>query len=233
MSPILSCQKLEFYYRKETPLLFDINLKLEKGGVGVLIGRSGTGKTSLFKLFTGFLKPISGEILLKGKSIDNARDQISFMTHSDLLLPWRSVINNILLPAELSSSSSKKLVDRADYLLDKVGLYQYRNELPEKLSQGMRQRVALVRTLLLKRPFILLDEPFGSLDLVTRHEMYELVYQLVKEDALSLLLITHDIRDCQGLADELFILKNNTLSNVSISSLQGNLNSKRCKEMLL
>lgn len=233
MVPLISCRNLSFMYQDHSLLFKDVNFDVFRGNIGVLMGRSGAGKTTLFHLLTGYQEATCGEILVNELRIKDARHLVTFMTHEDLLLPWRSVMENVLLPAELSSSLNADILERAQFLLDRVGLYKCRDLLPEKLSQGMRQRVSLARTLLLKRPFVLLDEPFGALDLLTRHEMYELVYSLVKDDALSLLLITHDLRDCTDFADQLFILKNQTVVEESVSILQSNKNDASFKEFLV
>lgn len=204
MTLAVQCRNVRFSFGDKAPLLQDVNFSLLKGEIGVLMGRSGSGKTTLFRILTGMLAPTEGDVLTLEK---DSKKAISFMTHDDLLLPWRTALENVLLPAELSECMSEKIIERAHYLLKRVGLFSDKYTFPEALSQGMRQRVALARTLLLKRPLVLLDEPFGSLDLITRQEMYRLVEQLVKEEGLSLLLITHDLRDCSAVASKLFVLK--------------------------
>lgn len=186
----------------EKKILNGLSLELKKGEIVSLIGLSGSGKTTLFRLISGLLKPSSGEI-----AIESA---LSYMREQDLLLPWRSVLHNLLLLGELGL---KKAISREKALaiLAKVGLKGYENHLPTELSKGMRQRVALARALLQNHPLLLLDEPFSSVDVVVREELYNLLKTDFK--GKTILLITHDFRDALTLSDRIMILKEGRINH--------------------
>ena len=194
---MLEIKQLTFSYGKQ-PLLEDLSFSLKKGEIGVLIGASGSGKTTLFNLLTGMLKPQKGSIQLGGN--------FAYMMQKDMLLPWRSVIKNLTLLSELGSKSQAPLLRESLGLLHQMGLSSCENLYPEELSGGMRQRVSLAQALLLKRPVLLLDEPFGSLDVITREQLYLLLQEIRNTEGITILMVTHDFRDAIALADKVFLL---------------------------
>lgn len=194
---MLEIKQLTFSYTQK-PLLQDLSFSLEKGEIGVLIGSSGSGKTTLFNLLTGMLKPLKGSI-----KIDC---QPAYMMQKDMLLPWRSVIKNLTLLSELGSKPQISLLGEGLCLLNKMDLSGCENLYPEQLSGGMRQRVSLAQALLLKRPVLLLDEPFGSLDVSTREQLYLLLQKIRNTEGITILMVTHDFRDALALADKIFLL---------------------------
>ena len=163
---MLSLEDVHFAY--ESPILKGVSFTLEEGEIAALIGTSGSGKTTLFRLITRLLKPSRGII---GCSVE-----ATYMQQEDLLLPWRTVMQNILLPFELGVNEGAPIAE-ARRLLNLVGLEGCADAYPKELSGGMRQRVSLARALLQDRPLMLLDEPFGSLDVLIREQLYLLLKQ--------------------------------------------------------
>ena len=188
---MLSVDNVHFAY--ENPILRGVSFKLLKGEIVALIGTSGSGKTTLFRLITRLLKPSKGSV--------SCLEEATYMQQEDLLLAWRTIIQNILLPFELGESKKLPLLE-AQRLLNLVGLEGYSDAYPKELSGGMRQRVSLARALLQDRPLMLLDEPFGSLDVLIREQLY----QLLKQSEKTILLVTHDFRDALEVADRILIL---------------------------
>lgn len=204
---MLSVHSLYFSY-EGMPLLRGLSFSAERGEIVALIGISGSGKTTLFRLIAGFLQPEQGSITIEGKTGDDHFPQTTYMRQEDLLLPWRRVLENLTLFAELGKNKIDKaeLLKEAKILLSRVGLAGYEKAFPHQLSGGMRQRVSLARALLQKRPLILLDEPFASLDVIIREQLYALLKEIRDHYQKTLLLVTHDFRDAIALADRILIL---------------------------
>ena len=182
-------------------VLRNLTFSLFPNEIAALIGLSGAGKSTLFRLITGSLRARQGQVELCTSGC------VSYMTQEGLLLPWRTVLKNLLLPFELGTCAAPPDVHAmALELLHEVGLEGYENRLPAELSGGMRQRVSLARALLQKSPLILLDEPFGSLDVITREQMYLLICSLQSKHRFSLLLITHDFRDVLSLSERVLLM---------------------------
>ena len=201
---ILEVHSLSFSYTSY-PLLKNLSFSIQPGEICALIGVSGSGKSTLFKLLTGILP-------MQGGSIKVEREQIAYMMQEDLLLPWRNVMDNILLPLELGKK--KDFPNRnheALKILEEVGLPSCSKLFPHELSGGMRQRVSLARALMQKRSLILLDEPFGSLDIILRDQMTSLLHAISSKTGTAIFFITHDFRDALALADKIFILSQGTL----------------------
>jgi ABC-type nitrate/sulfonate/bicarbonate transport system ATPase subunit len=168
----------------------------------------------LFKALTGLLSA-QGIIEINGTLQPHAHHHVSYMMQEDLLLPWRTVIENLLLIGELGNSpqNTKELKQEALFFLEEVGLSNYVNYYPQKLSGGMRQRVSLARALLQRKPLILLDEPFGALDALLREQMHGLLQSMQKCHKVTIMLITHDFRDALTLSDRIFLLLNGNISD--------------------
>lgn len=176
-------------------VLFDgLDFTLTAGKLTCLLGPSGIGKTSLLRLIAGLIPPTSF-------GIDR---QIAYMAQSDLLLPWFTALDNVLIGARLRGDFSTDMIARARHLLEKVGLHHAEKKYPRQLSGGMRQRVALVRTLLEEKPIVLMDEPFSAVDAVTRFELQTLAAELLKHR--TVLLVTHDPLEALRLADNIYVL---------------------------
>lgn len=202
MDKILQINHLSFSFNK-TSVLKNLSLELNRGEITALIGVSGAGKSTLFKLITGILDPVEGSIFINGHP--RQPKQVSYLTQENLLLPWRTVLGNLTLLGELGKQEYNRdqLRRNALEILDAVGLAGKESLFPDQLSGGMRQRVSLARALLQKSPLLLLDEPFGSLDICLRDQMYTLLRKIQSEYKTTMLLITHDFRDALVLADSI------------------------------
>lgn len=204
---MLNLQDITFSYGTKK-VLSQLSLSVKPNQIAALIGPSGIGKTTLFKLIAGIIQPDAGEIKVAGIESTQRAEKISYMMQEDLLLPWRTVLGNLTLTAELGSSSRdlSHLQDEARKLLEEVGLPNTEDLLPDELSGGMRKRVGLARALLEHHPLLLLDEPFSSLDTKTRGQMFELLKALQRHYQKTIFLITHDFRDALLLSDVVFLL---------------------------
>lgn len=192
--------------RTRLQVLDNLNFSVDKGEFVALLGPSGCGKSTLFNIISGLLKPLSGDIYLNGNRIQNSVSSFGYMQQKDLLLQWRTVLKNVLIGAEIQGQSIDETKDEALDLLAQLGLQGFENSYPMQLSGGMRQRVALVRTLLFKKDFLLLDEPFGALDAMTRTVMQSILLDIWNNNNQTVLLITHDIEEALILADKIYVL---------------------------
>lgn len=171
-----------------------------------VVGPSGSGKSTLLRLVGGLLRPTKGEVQFEGKTVVGPRRRIGFVFQDSNLMPWRSAIENVELPLELQGANSAEKKRRAEELLKLVGLVEFEQSLPRDLSGGMAQRVAIARALVHEPDLLLLDEPFGSLDALTRERMvFELlkIWQLQK---VTILMVTHSIQEAVLMADRVLVL---------------------------
>ena len=189
-----------FFYQKDTALhvLNDIDLSLHKGEIIALLGPSGGGKSTILNIISGLLTPTSGKVERKG--------EIGYMFQRDQLLDWRNIYDNILLGLEIQKSLTTVNQAKVDRLLQTYGLWDFRMRYPRELSGGMRQRVALIRTLAVDPDILLLDEPFSSLDYQTRLLVSNDIYQIIKQEHKSTILVTHDINEAVSMADTVYVL---------------------------
>lgn len=202
----LEIKNVSFSYENKA-ILKDVSFSLKKGQIGTLIGASGSGKSTLFKMLTGLLSPQTGDIIIENLRLPQGYDQVAYMMQQDLLLPWRTVLGNVQLVAELGPKEDlKKAEEQAINLLTDLGLKDDLYSYPDELSGGMRQRVSLARALLKQRPILLLDEPFGALDAGLREQMYQLLRRIKERYHITILMVTHDFHDALSLSDHLFLL---------------------------
>lgn len=202
---LLKIQNLSFSFGRQK-IFNDLSMTLEPCEIVTLIGSSGSGKTTLFKILTGILNPEQGSLTFTSDPLES----ISYMTQEDLLLPWRTVLSNLLLLSELGPINKKQKtgIQEAEALeiLSEMGLENYADVYPEQLSGGMRQRVSLARALLQKRPLLFLDEPFGSLDVVMREQIYGLLRKIKDKLGCTILMVTHDFHDAICLSDRILLM---------------------------
>ena len=183
-----------------------LDLTVGQGRFHVLVGPSGCGKSTLFDGLTGVSPLDEGRLFWKGEALADLRLHAAYMQQKDLLLPWFSLLDNALLPAKTSGRDMKAAKDKAIRLFDRLGLKGYESHSPSRVSGGMRQRCALVRTLMFDRDLVLLDEPLSALDAITRQSLQSLLLLLQTEFKKTILMITHDIEEALLLADEIYLM---------------------------
>ncbi len=185
--------------------LDDASFEFEEGEIVSLLGPSGCGKTTLLRIIAGLLSRTSGEVTIGGKSINGPYEDYGFIFQSPGLMPWRSVIDNVLFPMDVLKSNDANAKTRAMDLLQLVGLNGFEKARPHQLSGGMQQRVSLCRALIHKPKLLLMDEPFGALDELTRMEMNDLLLRIRRETHASVLFVTHSISEAIYLADKVLV----------------------------
>lgn len=186
----------------------DINIHINEGELVSLIGVSGSGKTTIFNAITSLIKIDNGEILLNDENIVNKLGKISYMLQKDLLLPFKTIIDNVSLPLVIKGEKKHIARQKASKYFNQFGLEGTENLYPSSLSGGMRQRAALLRTYLFSKDIALLDEPFSALDAITKKKMHQWYLNIMKVIKMSTLLITHDIDEAILLSDRIYILGN-------------------------
>lgn len=209
MEPILELKNINYAYHNmegETKALTDISFSVEKGEFIAIVGPSGCGKSTLLSIISGLMEPESGLIRLNGKYLRDNSTNIGYMLQHDHLLEWRSVYQNVILGLEIQHLLNARTRKKAHELLETYGLEKFANAKPSELSGGMRQRAALVRTLILEPEILLLDEPFSSLDYQTRLRVGDDIGQILRKEHKTAILVTHDLSEAISLADRIIIL---------------------------
>jgi NitT/TauT family transport system ATP-binding protein len=186
--------------------LYGIDLAVKQGEFVAVIGRSGCGKSTLLRIIAGLLPPSTGEVLVDGLPVTRPRRDVSLMFQRPALMPWRSVLDNVLLPTEFLGQRRNGQKDRARHLLELVGLAGFERRLPHELSGGMQQRVALCRSLIQQPRVMLMDEPFSALDALTREELAVELQRIHMEHAATIVFVTHSIDEAVLLADRVVVL---------------------------
>lgn len=188
-------------------VLRDVRLEVNEGELVCLLGVSGAGKTTLFNILSGLMPPDSGRVYALGEDITGVPGRISYMLQKDLLLPFRTVLDNVALPLLLRSVPKKEARERAASLFARFGLEGTELKYPDKLSGGMRQRAALLRTYLASDGIALLDEPFSALDTLTKSAIHDWYLDVMRDIKLTTLFITHDMDEAVKLSDRVCILR--------------------------
>jgi len=188
-----------------TIALSDISLDIEEGEFISFLGPSGCGKTTLLSIIAGLLKPTEGVVTLEGKPIDTKHNDIGYMLQQDYLFPWKTIEENILLGLKISNQLDKEKKKQTLQLLNRMGLKGVEKQYPKELSGGMRQRVALVRTLATEPKLLMLDEPFSALDFQTKLHLEDLVSETLKSFHKTAILVTHDIGEAIAMSDRIFL----------------------------
>ncbi|MFZ5354112.1 MAG: ABC transporter ATP-binding protein [Bacillota bacterium] len=190
----------------ELKVLEDITLKLSQNEFVTILGPSGSGKSTIFNIIAGLLKPDRGEVLIEGEDYIGRTARVSYMYQKDLLLPWKKVIDNVALPLVIKGESKKGAREKAAEHFKLFGLEGFEYRYPFQLSGGMKQRAALMRTFMFSRDIMLLDEPFGGLDAITKAKLHFWLLEVLTELKASVLLVTHDIEEAIFLSDRIYIL---------------------------
>lgn len=187
----------------------DINLRVEEGEFICLVGPSGCGKTTLLSLIAGLERPTAGKILVEGQVVTGATRQVGYMLQQDYLFNWRTIEENIYLGLDIQGIRTAESEEYALHLLEEMELSDYRKTYPTQLSGGMRQRVALVRTLACQPDILLLDEPFSALDYQTKLKLEDLIIATLRRHKKTAILVTHDLSEAIAMGDRVYILARN------------------------
>lgn len=190
------------------PVLDGLEVSVEKGGFCAVVGPSGCGKSTLTRLIAGLMRPDEGEVWLHGERVRGPRSTVGMAFQNPVLLEWRSILKNVMLPLEIvpNGLKGKAAVDRARHLLSLVGLDGFEDKRPSELSGGMRQRASLCRALVHQPEVLILDEPFGALDAFTREDLWQTMQDLKQKEPFTGVLITHDLRESIFLGDQVIVL---------------------------
>jgi ABC-type nitrate/sulfonate/bicarbonate transport system ATPase subunit len=188
------------------PVLIDLSLAVGDGEFVSIIGPSGCGKSTLFNVISGLETPDAGSVTLDGMNITGTIGRIGYMPQRDSLMPWRTVLDNTILGLEMLGVKRSQAREEARQWFPRFGLEGFESEYPASLSGGMRQRAALLRTFLARRDVLLLDEPFGALDALTRADMQDWLLSVWADFRKTVLLVTHDIDEAIYLADRVYVL---------------------------
>ncbi|MEW2355562.1 ABC transporter ATP-binding protein [Spirillospora sp. NPDC029432] len=192
--------------KRDVTALHEVSLDVAMGEFVAIVGPSGCGKSTLLKLVAGLLKPTSGDVRLRGERVAGPRHDIGYVFQRAALLEWRSARKNILLQAEMRKMPSDQAARRTAELIEMAGLSGFEDALPHELSGGMQQRVALCRALLHEPPVLLMDEPFGALDALTREQLNIELNRIWRETGTTVLLVTHSIAEAAYLANRVVVM---------------------------
>ncbi len=202
---VLTAENLSKSYG-DRKIISDISVHIEKGEMVSLLGVSGGGKTTLFNLLSGLEAPDGGKVLLNGEDVTGKSGLVGYMQQSDLLLPFKTIADNVIIPLLLRGEKKKAALEKARPLFAEFGLEGMEGYYPAQLSGGMRQRAALMRSFFYSSELLLMDEPFSALDAITRSSMQGWFRNIVREHGLSTFFITHDVNEALLLSDRIYIL---------------------------
>jgi len=191
---------------EEEQIIQDISLHLKEGEIVSLLGVSGGGKTTLFNIIAGLSVPNKGNVLLEGEDITGKPGKVSYMLQKDLLLPYRTILDNVALPLIVRGIKKKEAREKAAGFFEEFGLKGTEKKYPSQISGGMKQRAALLRTYLFSEKVALLDEPFSALDMLTKSTVHEWYLDVMEKIKLSTLFVTHDIDEAVLLSDRIYLL---------------------------
>lgn len=206
MEPLLRIEGVSLRYHTpqgETLAIEDLNLTVNEGEFVVLAGPSGCGKSTILSMVAGLLRPSAGKIFLRGVEVDRPMKGIGYMLQRDYLFEWRTIWQNVALGLDVRGQKDGRA--RAEELLKRYGLYEFRSSRPSELSGGMRQRAALLRTLAIDPQILLLDEPFSALDYQTRLTLSDEIARIIRSEGRTALFVTHDISEAVSIADRVVV----------------------------
>lgn len=203
----------------EIEAIADVSFSIENGEFVSLVGPSGCGKTTLLSAVAGLFTPSNGEIRIKGQRITQTSPHIGYMLQKDHLFDWRTIWQNVLIGLEVRHLKTPENLDYINGLLDTYGLHEFKDKYPDQLSGGMRQRVALIRTLATRPEILLLDEPFSALDYQTRLAVSEDIYSILKSERKTALMVTHDIAEGISMSDRIVVLSERPAHIVAVHDI--------------
>ena len=207
--PLVEVRNISMRYHTpegEIPALKDISLQIAKGEFVGIVGPSGCGKSTLLNIIAGLISSYDGEVMIHGKAVTRGTDLIGYMPQSDQLFEWRTIWKNVLLGLEVQNKVNERTKAFAWQLLENYGLKEFAQAYPSQLSGGMRQRVALIRTLAVNPEILLLDEAFSALDYQTRLVVADEVKQIIVKENKTAILVTHDISESISMSDKIVVL---------------------------
>ena len=202
----LEVKNVSFSYDSKTNVIENINLTLNENEIICLLGVSGGGKTTLFNVISGLNRPSQGSITLNGEEITGKPGKISYMLQKDLLLPYRTIEDNVALPLVIKGEKKREARKKVQQYFNEFGLEGTQKKYPSQLSGGMRQRAALLRTYMFSNDIALLDEPFSALDTLTKSDMHKWYLDVMDKIKMSTIFITHDIDEAILLSDRIYLL---------------------------
>ena len=209
MKTILEVNDISKKYQSkegETLAIDKVNFEIHEGEFVSIIGPSGCGKSTLLSVIAGLIEKSTGKVFLDGEEINGISNQMGYMLQRDCLLEWRTVWNNIMIGLEIKKELTDEAKKYAENLLKKYHLYDFKDKKPSELSGGMRQRVALIRTLATKPKILLLDEAFSALDYQTRIMVTNDIYDILRKENITVLMVTHDISEAISMSDRVMVL---------------------------
>lgn len=219
MKEILRLENVNKTYQAkngEVDALKNINFSIKEGENVSIIGPSGCGKSTLLSIIAGLEEKTSGKIYIENEEVNKMSEKIGYMLQKDSLLSWRTIYNNVMFGLEIQNKKNPENEAYAKELLKKYNLYEFKDKYPSQLSGGMRQRVALIRTLAIRPKILLLDEAFSALDYQTRLMVTYDIYKILKNEKITTLMVTHDISEAISMADKVIVLTSRpaTIKNI-------------------
>lgn len=219
----------------ETKALDDISFDVDRGEIISIVGPSGCGKSTILSIIAGLIQPSSGEVFINGKKTEGANKNIGYMFQSDHLFPWRTIIENVLIGLEIQKKLDKESIKRVNRLLDTYGLRDFKNHYPNQLSGGMKQRVALIRTLAIEPELLLLDEPFSALDYQSRLAVSDDIAGILKSEKKTAIMVTHDIAEAISMSDRVLVLSSRpayikSIYDIHLTCPDGQYTPLKCRE---
>jgi NitT/TauT family transport system ATP-binding protein len=236
VEPLVEIRNISMKYQSpegEIPALKDISLDVREGEFVSIVGPSGCGKSTLLNIIARLILPSSGDVLINKEAVHGNKAVVGYMPQSDQLFEWRTIWKNVLLGLEVKNNVNEETKEYAKHLLDNYGLLEFVHHYPSQLSGGMRQRVALIRTLAINPDILLLDEAFSALDYQTRLVVADEVKQIINKENKTAILVTHDISEAISMADRVVVLTKRpaTIKKIHTIELTCSINTPlKCRE---
>ena len=236
MDTILEVKNVSKKYQSlkgEIQALENVNFRVKQGEFTSIIGPSGCGKSTLLSIISGLEPKSEGKIYIQGREVDGISSDVGYMLQKDCLLEWRSIWNNVMLGLELKGINTAQSKEYAKNLLIKYNLYDFKDKYPSELSGGMRQRVALIRTLAVNPKILLLDEAFSALDYQTRIMVTNDIYGILKKENITPIIVTHDISEAISMSDKVLVLSKRPGTIKDIHKIDFEINNRNpinCRE---
>ena len=216
---IKNVSKIYHTLEGETEAISNLSFDVDQGEIIAIVGPSGCGKSTILSIIAGLIKPSSGEVFINGKKVDGTNKNIGYMFQNDQLFHWRTIMQNVIIGLEIQNKVNDKSLSHVTNLLDLYGLKDFKDHYPYQLSGGMRQRVALIRTLAIEPDLLLLDEPFSALDYQNRLAVSDDITKILRSEGKTAIMVTHDISEAIAMSDKVIVLSNRPASIKNIHSI--------------